>query len=138
MYGDSMLNKLLINLRLRNPTIHDIIDKIITSNFTKGELNDLYKVGPFFYNTSNRHIKLDYQKQYGGNKCVIQFLYGSAYWIPSEKDLIKYLPDVKIAIEVCKSRLPELISEYNNQKLLQHEMQQTQSQCIKKLWKMVK
>jgi hypothetical protein len=134
-----MLNKLLISFRLRNPDIHDIIDKIMTSNFTKEELNYLYKVGPLFYTipSTGNAIKLDYRKDFC-NACVIEIQYNSQYCIPNEKDLIKYLPEVKIAIQECKSRLPELILEYNSRKQLQQEMQQEQSQCIKKLWKMVK
>lgn len=134
-----MLNKLLINLGLRNPDIYDVIDKIVTSNFTKEELNNLYKVGPFVYtvNSSGLVIKLDYQKNFC-IKSVIEIRYNSQYCIPSEKDLIKYLPEVRMAIQECKLRLPELLSEYNNRKQLQQEMQQRQSQCIKKLWKMVK
>lgn len=134
-----MLNKLLINIGLRDPDIHDIIDKIITSNFTKEELNNLYKVGPFFYTIpSTRHvIKLDYRKDFC-NAYVIEFQYNSQYCIPSEKDLTKYLPDVRMAIQECKSRLPELVLDYNNRKQLQKEMNQEQSQCIKKLWKMIK
>lgn len=129
-----MFHELLIALGLQEPTIYDIMNKIIKSNFTKQQLKDLHKVGPIIIsfpdNNSNiKKVKFDYVY----NKGTIEFLYTTQYCLPAYNDLVKYLPEIKLLIEEVKEQLIIQVAEYNERQYQKRKFEQENKKVKKTL-----
>jgi hypothetical protein len=155
-----MFHELLIKFGLIEPNERDIIDKLMRKTFTSKQLRDLSKVGPIIVEfPGNSDVIKEFKFDYINNTYEIGFLYkaqlfhkslddysiasiaysstGTMYFLPTYDMLIKYLPEIRIAIEEAKKQLSIKIAEYRESQTRINRLEQIKKISMKKLWETI-